>query len=101
MAVSCEPGNTYDGKLGARISSIFVIFFTSLLAAWLPVYAAGRRDGKKMRLVFFLAKYFGSGVIIGTALIHVSHPLPLEVDGPPESTLKQQLVKAQDRNGNG
>ena len=28
--VACDPGNAYDGRMGVRISSIFVIFVGSL-----------------------------------------------------------------------
>ena len=71
VTISCDNGNEYDGKLGARISSIFVILVGSFLGAWFPVFAARHRGIGVPDWAFFVAKYFGSGVIIATAFIHV------------------------------
>ncbi|KAI1396111.1 ZIP zinc/iron transport family [Hypoxylon fuscum] len=74
ITVDCDTGNEYDGRMGVRISSIFVILIGSLLGALLPVFLA---RGTKMRVngkAFFIAKYFGSGVIIGTAFMHLLSP---------------------------
>lgn len=72
MADSCDTGNDYDGKLNLRISSIFVILIGSFLGAWFPIFAARHKGIGVPGWVFFIAKYFGSGVIIATAFIHVS-----------------------------
>lgn len=103
----CESGNEYDGRLGLRISAIFVIMFGStmgrfprgiglLMMGWItddvcagaliPVLA---RSGSILKIpswLFFWAKYFGSGVIVATAFIHVRdfHMPPLDsadIDG--------------------
>ncbi|KAI1460570.1 ZIP zinc/iron transport family [Annulohypoxylon moriforme] len=88
VTVDCDAGNDYDGRMGVRISSIFVILVGSLFGAVLPVYL-GRSS--KMRVngkAFFVAKYFGSGVIIGTAFMHLLSPAfdalgsPCLPDGP-------------------
>ncbi|KAI1338207.1 Zinc/iron permease [Xylariaceae sp. FL0016] len=88
VTIDCDSGNEYDGRLGLRISSIFVIMVGSLIGAVLPVYLA---RGAKMRVngsAFFVAKYFGSGVIIGTAFLHLLSPAfealgsPCLPDGP-------------------
>jgi len=70
----CDSGNSYDGRLGLRISSIFVIFLGSCLGALFPVYAKRQRGLKVPEWTFFIAKYFGSGVIIATAFIHLLAP---------------------------
>ncbi|KIW01513.1 uncharacterized protein PV09_06991 [Verruconis gallopava] len=67
----CGTGNEYDGRLGLRISAIFVIFVTSLWGAWFPIFTRRRSSGKIFDILFFAAKYFGSGVIIATAFIHL------------------------------
>ncbi len=73
VTIDCETGNDYDGRLGLRISSIFVILVGSLLGALLPVILA-RNTKMKVGTAFFVAKYFGSGVIIGTAFMHLLSP---------------------------
>ncbi|KAH0046472.1 hypothetical protein KCU78_g3, partial [Aureobasidium melanogenum] len=67
-------GNEYDGKLGARISSIFVIWIISTLVTVFPV-AAKRVKRLKIPLhVYLFARFFGSGVIVATAFIHLLDP---------------------------
>ena len=73
VTVDCDSGNDYDGRMGLRISSIFVILVGSLLGALLPVILA-RNSKMKVGTAFFIAKYFGSGVIIGTAFMHLLSP---------------------------
>ncbi|PYI15171.1 ZIP zinc/iron transport family [Aspergillus violaceofuscus CBS 115571] len=70
----CPTGNEYDGRIGLRISSIFVIFIGSSFGALFPVFARSFSDGKLSKWAFFVAKYFGSGVIIATAFIHLLAP---------------------------
>ncbi|KAJ5693132.1 Zinc/iron permease fungal/plant [Penicillium macrosclerotiorum] len=72
---ACATGNDYDGHMGLRISSIFVIMVGSLFGALFPVFAR-RFSGKGgfPQWAFFIAKYFGSGVIIATAFIHLLAP---------------------------
>ncbi|KAI0834886.1 ZIP zinc/iron transport family [Hypoxylon sp. FL0890] len=88
VTVDCDSGNGYDGRMGVRISSIFVILVGALIGAVLPVVLA---RGTKVRVpgkAFFVAKYFGSGVIIGTAFMHLLSPAfdalksPCLPDGP-------------------
>ncbi|KAI4124460.1 MAG: hypothetical protein LQ341_007072 [Variospora aurantia] len=73
-AISCEAGNGFDGRLGLRISAIFVILVGSLFGAAFPVYAARHEGVGVPPWAFFIAKYFGSGVIIATAFIHLLAP---------------------------
>jgi solute carrier family 39 (zinc transporter), member 1/2/3 len=90
VSVACGGGNGYDGRIGLRISSIFVIGFGSFMGmssnltlpndfltnafpgALLPIYLARTERMSVPKLAFFIAKYFGSGVIVATAFIHVS-----------------------------
>ncbi|KAI1810376.1 ZIP zinc/iron transport family [Poronia punctata] len=88
IVIECETGNEYDGRLGLRISSIFVILVGSLLGAVLPILLARKSKMKVNGPAFFIAKYFGSGVILGTAFMHLLSPAfkalnsPCLSDGP-------------------
>ena len=71
----CATGNSFDGRIGLRISSIFVILIGSSFGAIFPVFA--RRFSSRGGVPgwsFFIAKYFGSGVIVATAFIHLLAP---------------------------
>ncbi|KAF1958915.1 low-affinity zinc ion transporter-like protein [Byssothecium circinans] len=71
---ACDSGNEYDGRLGLRISAIFVILVGSTLGAVFPVFARRNKSLHVPEWAFFVAKYFGSGVIIATAFIHLLAP---------------------------
>ncbi|RYP18354.1 hypothetical protein DL765_003966 [Monosporascus sp. GIB2] len=73
VTVDCDAGNEFDGRMGLRISAIFVILVGSLLGALLPVILA-RYSKMRAGPAFFIAKYFGSGVIIATAFMHLLSP---------------------------
>ncbi|CAN9330437.1 unnamed protein product [Alternaria alternata] len=72
--ITCGSDNEYDGRMGTRISSIFVIMVASSFGAMFPVLARRTRHKLIPNWVFFAAKYFGSGVIITTAFIHLLAP---------------------------
>lgn len=74
ITVDCESGNEFDGRLGLRISSIFVILVGSLLGALLPIVLARSSRFTVPPVTFFVAKYFGTGVIIATAIMHLLVP---------------------------
>lgn len=66
--------NEYNGSLGARISSIFVILFVSTFLTMFPLIA---RTFPKLRVPLYgylFARYFGTGVIVATAFIHLMDP---------------------------
>lgn len=67
----CPTDNEFDGRMGIRISAIFVILVGSFLGTWFPVFAARNPGVGVPSWAFFIAKYFGSGVILATAFIHV------------------------------
>lgn len=74
VTVDCDSGNEFDGRIGLRVSSIFVILVGSLIGAMLPVVLARSSKMHVPPVAFFIAKYFGTGVIIATALIHLLTP---------------------------
>lgn len=80
--VECGLGNDYDGRLGLRVSAIFVIGFGSFLGALLPVVLARTKRMHVPKLTFFITKYFGSGVIIATAFIHLLAPATEALQSP-------------------
>ncbi|KAI0476652.1 ZIP zinc/iron transport family [Xylaria cf. heliscus] len=82
VVVDCDTGNGYDGRLGVRISSIFVILVGSLLGAVAPIILARSSNIKVNGTAFFIAKYFGSGVIIGTAFLHLLSPAFAALNNP-------------------
>ena len=66
--VNCGSGGGDTGREGLRIASVFIIMFGSMFGAFFPVLA---RRTKWMsphvpKGVFDFAKYFGSGVIVGS-----------------------------------
>lgn len=81
---ACDTGNEYDGRMGLRISSIFVILVGSLFGAVFPVLARRLGGSGIPSWAFFIAKFFGSGVIIATAFIHLL--------GPAEEALKDPCL---------
>ena len=73
--------NDYDGRLGARISSIFVILVVSTVVTFFPVLSVRIRWLKIPLYVYLFARYFGAGVILATAFIHLMDPAYGEI-GP-------------------
>ncbi|TVY38681.1 Zinc-regulated transporter [Lachnellula subtilissima] len=82
VTIDCDNGNGYDGRIGVRISSIFVIGLGSMLGALLPIAAARTKRMRVPPLAFFITKYFGSGVIISTAFIHLLSPANKALNSP-------------------
>ncbi|KAK4083656.1 uncharacterized protein Triagg1_1318 [Trichoderma aggressivum f. europaeum] len=73
--------NDYNGQLGARISALFVILIASSATTLFPVLASRVRRLRIPLYVYLFARYFGSGVIIATAFIHLLDPAYEEI-GP-------------------
>jgi len=66
--------NEYNGHLPARISAVFVMLVVSTLGVAFPYIG---KQMPKLRIpthVYLFARYFGSGVIISTAFIHLLDP---------------------------
>ncbi|KAB8234208.1 high-affinity Zn(2+) transporter zrt1 [Aspergillus alliaceus] len=73
--------NGYDGRLGARISAIFVILIVSTAVTFFPVIAKRVPRLHIPLYVYLFARYFGAGVIVATAFIHLLDPAYDEI-GP-------------------
>ncbi|KAK3944316.1 Zinc/iron permease [Diplogelasinospora grovesii] len=71
---ACEgsPANTDYWEL--RIASVFIILVGSALGALLPIWLSRTRRLRVPKTCFFVAKYFGSGVILATAWMHLLSP---------------------------
>lgn len=70
----CGGGNEYDGRLGLRISAVFAILAGSMFGALFPLACIHLRWLHMPRAVYLFARYFGSGVIVATAFIHLLAP---------------------------
>ncbi|KAF5390465.1 hypothetical protein D9757_005250 [Collybiopsis confluens] len=82
-ADDCGSGGGADTLFGLRIGSVFIILLCSMTGALFPVLSV--RYSKYMRVpeeVFDFAKWFGSGVIIATAFIHLLSPALDELGSP-------------------
>ncbi|KAL6720014.1 hypothetical protein ACLMJK_001935 [Lecanora helva] len=73
--------NEYNGQLGARISALFVIMILSSCATFFPVLAKRVPRLRIPTSVYLFARYFGAGVIVATAFIHLLDPAYSEI-GP-------------------
>lgn len=72
---TCSVENDYDGQLwGARISAIFVVLVASTFGSVFPILSSKYSFIRLPPSCFFVAKYFGSGVIIATSMIHMLQP---------------------------
>src|SRR4051794_30007641 len=80
--VSCETGNDYDGRIGLRVAALFIIWITSSIGAVFPFFANRHKGLKIPEWVFFICKYFGSGVIVATAFIHLLGPAEEALTNP-------------------
>lgn len=73
--------NEYNGWMGARISSIFVILVVSTFCTLYPVLAKRVKWLKINKWFYAFARNFGIGVIIATAFIHLLDPAYAEIGG--------------------
>jgi zinc transporter 1/2/3 len=78
----CETTPNDDSQFNVRIASIFVILVGSALGAIAPILLARSRTMRVPKLAFFIAKYFGSGVIISTAWMHLLSPAHEALSNP-------------------
>lgn len=81
---SCDTGNAYDGRLGLRVAALFIIWVTSTIGTVFPIFANRHKGLRIPDSTFFVCKYFGSGVIVATAFIHLL--------GPAEEALKNPCL---------
>lgn len=67
----CSLSTVKYDYMGLRISSVFVVFAASLIGVMFPLVAARVKFVKLPLWIYFFARYFGSGVIVATAFIHL------------------------------
>ncbi|CAK7222111.1 low-affinity Zn(2+) transporter zrt2 [Sporothrix curviconia] len=71
----CSGWGTDLSDKGLRIASIFIILAGSMLGVFLPMLLARTAPNSRFaKLAFFVCKYFGSGVILATAFMHLLSP---------------------------
>ncbi|KAG8744627.1 high-affinity Zn(2+) transporter zrt1 [Ceratobasidium sp. 414] len=80
--LQCGPVLNEETHLKMRIASIFIILVTSSAGALFPVIASRVKSIAVHKSVFDAAKYFGSGVIIATAFIHLLTPAFVQLTSP-------------------
>ncbi|KAK3380431.1 Zinc/iron permease [Lasiosphaeria ovina] len=73
-APACEGTSASTSHWDLRIASVFIILAGSALGALLPIWLARTSRMRVPKLCFFVAKYFGSGVILATAWMHLLSP---------------------------
>ncbi|KAF8813469.1 ZIP zinc/iron transport family [Phlegmacium glaucopus] len=80
--INCGSGGGADTSFHLRIASVFIILVSSTSGALFPVVAKRSTWLHIPRPLFDFAKYFGSGVIIATAFIHLLGPGLEELGSP-------------------
>lgn len=70
----CSSSNDYNGHSGLRILSVFIILISSGIGVFFPIMSSRYSFIRLPDWCFFVAKFFGSGVIISTAFIHLLQP---------------------------
>ncbi|GJJ11160.1 hypothetical protein Clacol_005392 [Clathrus columnatus] len=80
--IQCGNINNEVDLFGVRVASVFVILATSMFGAFFPVLTRKSKFIHIPEAVFQFAKYFGSGVIIATAFIHLLSPATQELTAP-------------------
>ncbi|KAI3403247.1 hypothetical protein KGF56_003953 [Candida oxycetoniae] len=69
---TCITRNEYNGThFAARVSTVPVLFILSALGSFTPLIATYSQKFKMPSWIFFMIKFFGSGVIIATGFIHL------------------------------
>jgi zinc transporter 1/2/3 len=71
---NCGSGGGSDKHFHLRIAAVFIVLVGSMSGALFPVLARRSSRLRVPEAVFDFAKYFGSGVIIATAFIHLLDP---------------------------
>ncbi len=76
------PGDNFTGSIGLRVGAIFILWVSSTVVTLFPILTRRVPRLHIHREVFDFAKYFGSGVIIATAFIHLLAPGVEELSSP-------------------
>ncbi|KIM60682.1 hypothetical protein SCLCIDRAFT_1216591 [Scleroderma citrinum Foug A] len=93
-AVNCGQGGGADTYTNLRIASVFIILVGSTTGTLFPVLSKRSSWLRVPDSVFNFAKYFGSGVIIATAFIHLLSPALSELGSPCLSAAWQEYPYA-------
>lgn len=70
----CETENDFDGRTNLRILAVFMVLVSSAVGVYFPLLASTYSAVRLPSWVFFIAKFFGSGVIVATAFVHLLEP---------------------------
>ncbi|KAL8371180.1 hypothetical protein RB595_001159 [Gaeumannomyces hyphopodioides] len=75
-STTCQADEVDNEWTQLRIASIFIILIGSLLGALFPIWLSRSRSSGVgfFKLAFFISKYFGAGVIVSTAFMHLISP---------------------------
>ncbi|GEQ68168.1 hypothetical protein JCM33374_g1835 [Metschnikowia sp. JCM 33374] len=69
---TCGTASSFNGEfMPARIASVFVLLVLSAAGSFFPLLAVNYKVFRIPDIVIFVTRYFGSGVIVATAFIHL------------------------------
>jgi len=80
--VPCGPVDNGSDFFHLRVAAVFIILVTSMFAALFPVVVKRTSVVRIPDMVYNGVKYFGSGIIIATAFIHLLSPAIDELGSP-------------------
>ncbi|CAL1702639.1 unnamed protein product [Somion occarium] len=66
-----NTGSWSTKTIMSRIWVMLILFCVSLFAAWFPTLSKRIHRLRVPRIVFFIGKHFGTGVILSTAFVHL------------------------------
>ena len=78
----CSNIAPLNDRLALRIAAIFIILVTSMLGTLFPVLTRQSNRFSVSPWIYEAVKYFGSGVILATALIHLLAPANEALSSP-------------------
>ncbi|KAK0529867.1 hypothetical protein OC834_000295 [Tilletia horrida] len=78
----CFGRDEFSGSIGLRIGAIFILWVTSSATTLFPIITRRIPRCAVPAPLFDFCKYFGSGVIIATAFIHLLAPGAEELSSP-------------------
>lgn len=67
--INCSSGAEGDYDMGLHIAAIFVIFAAAALGVLSPILTSRFPQFVVLQRLFFVAKFFGAGVIITTGIV--------------------------------
>ncbi|PLW36697.1 hypothetical protein PCANC_06302 [Puccinia coronata f. sp. avenae] len=78
----CSHIAPINDRLALRIAAIFIILVTSMIGTLFPVLTRQSKRCSISPWIYEAVKYFGSGVILATALIHLLAPASEALSSP-------------------